>query len=88
MIKGVNRQVVEINDTGSVYFERALFFVKPEYAGLGEARLREKARKAAGLSSRPPDKKPPAADRLKRALQLAAAGISGAVAAGIIFSLL
>ena len=30
MIKGVNRQVVEVNDTGCDYFEKIMFFVKPE----------------------------------------------------------
>ncbi|NMP36807.1 MAG: hypothetical protein GX051_01585 [Clostridiales bacterium] len=43
MIKGVNKQVVDVNDTGSEYFERAIFFVKPEYSGVSEGKLREKA---------------------------------------------
>ena len=29
MIKGVNRQVVEVQETDCDYFERILFFVKP-----------------------------------------------------------
>ncbi len=28
MLRGVNKRIIEINDTGSDYFERALFFVK------------------------------------------------------------
>ena len=40
MVKGVNRQVLEIRDPGSPYFERAFFFVKPEYAFTGEQTLR------------------------------------------------
>ena len=31
MVKGVNRQVLEIHETGCEYFEKALFFVKPEF---------------------------------------------------------
>lgn len=31
MIKGINRQVVEIHDTGSEYFEKAILFVNPAY---------------------------------------------------------
>ena len=27
MIKGINRQVVEVSDTGSEYFEKIMFFV-------------------------------------------------------------
>lgn len=46
MIKGVNRQVLEIHDTGTKYFEKALFFVKPEYSALSEKRLNEKALQA------------------------------------------
>ena len=39
MSKGVNRQVLEIHDTGSDYFEKAMFFVKPEYSTLSEKKL-------------------------------------------------
>ena len=37
MVKGVNRQVLEIHETGCEYFEKALFFVKPE--GVAESVL-------------------------------------------------
>ncbi len=43
MIKGVNKQVLEINETQNTFFEKAIFFVKPEYSGMSEGRLREKA---------------------------------------------
>ncbi len=39
MAKGVNRQVLEIHDTGSDYFEKAMFFVKPEYSTVSEKKL-------------------------------------------------
>ena len=42
MVKGVNRQVLEIHDTETEYFEKALLFVNPEFATLGEESLREK----------------------------------------------
>lgn len=29
MIKGVNRQIIEVMDTGNPYFERALLVVRP-----------------------------------------------------------
>ena len=44
MTKGVNRQVLEIHDTGSDYFEKALFFIKPEFSTLGENKLASQAR--------------------------------------------
>ena len=43
MIKGVNKQVVDVTEPDSAYFERVLFFVKPEFIGLGESALRRKA---------------------------------------------
>lgn len=57
MIKGINRQVVEVNDTGNECFEKILFFIKPEYAGLSEGKIRERAGLIAnGVSSAPPTK--------------------------------
>lgn len=39
MLKGVNRQVVEIPQPQSRYFEKIILFVKPEFSGLPQARL-------------------------------------------------
>lgn len=44
MIKGVNRQVLEIKDTGCEYFTQALFFVDPKFSTLPEKTLRRKSR--------------------------------------------
>ena len=38
MIKGVNKQVLEISETQNGFFEKAIFFVKPEYSGMGEVK--------------------------------------------------
>lgn len=46
MVKGVNRQVLELHDTGSRYFEKAFFFVKPEYSRESDSVLRQSALKA------------------------------------------
>lgn len=43
MVKGVNRQVLEIIDPGCEYFEKALFFVRPEFSGESESKLKGKA---------------------------------------------
>lgn len=45
MIKGINRHVIEITDTDSAYYERALLVVKPEYASAERAILEKEARK-------------------------------------------
>lgn len=60
MIKGINRQVVEVNDTGCDYFEKIMFFVKPEYASISEGKIRERA----GLIASKTTAAPPT--RLKR----------------------
>ena len=43
MVKGVNRQVLEIHETGCEYFEKALFFVRPEFSRESESKLKGKA---------------------------------------------
>ena len=43
MIKGVNRQVLEITNTENPYFERIIFFVKPEYGNEDRAKLKKEA---------------------------------------------
>ena len=43
MIRGINRQIIEVCDTGNQYFERALLFVKPEYAGVDHKMLKAQA---------------------------------------------
>ena len=57
MIKGVNHRVVEVNDTGSEYFEKIMFFVNPDYASLSENKIREKAGTIAKGASAPPSDK-------------------------------
>ena len=57
MIKGVNRQVVEVSDTGSEYFERILFIVKPEYATVSEGKVRERVEQIAQATGAPPPTK-------------------------------
>jgi hypothetical protein len=57
MIKGVNKQVLEINETQNSFFEKAIFFVKPEYSGMAEGRLRESAKKELDNSCSPPSQR-------------------------------
>lgn len=54
MIKGVNHQVVEVTKPGCEYFEKVLFFVKPEYASLSERKINEKANSIAVNTGSPP----------------------------------
>lgn len=45
MIKGINRSIIEVLDTGSVYYERALLVIKPEYASAQRELLEQEAKK-------------------------------------------
>ena len=60
LIKGVNRQVVEITETGCEYFEKVLFFIKPEFSAVSEGDLKERATIIAQGAGIPP------ATRLKK----------------------
>ncbi len=85
MIKGVNRQVIELTQTKCEYFEKVLFFIKPEYAATSEGTLRERAGLIADSAGIPP------ASKLKRrklieALKLGGSALVGAaVAAALSF---
>lgn len=57
MIKGVNHQVVEVTKPTCEYFERVLFFVKPEFSQVSEGTLKERAGKIAGEAGAPPPTK-------------------------------
>ncbi|MBR6619962.1 MAG: hypothetical protein IKK85_06435 [Clostridia bacterium] len=79
MLKGTNRQVIEITQTDCEYFERVMFFVKPECVNVSEGKLRERASAIAGSDSRPPAMKIHRS-RLKAAAFIAAGAAAGATA--------
>ena len=45
MIRGINRQIIDVQDTGSTYYERAYLVVKPEFASAERELLEKEARK-------------------------------------------
>lgn len=80
MIKGVNRQVVEVADTGSEYFERALFFVNPKYYGLTDGKLRERAQSLMSAAGVPPkSRQKDSRSRLKTAIAIVASAVAGSL---------
>ena len=80
MIKGVNRQVIEITETGSEYFEKMLLVVKPQYSSMNLKNLKKKAGNvAAGVSHTPP---PPPSKRKRPSFLASAAKLSAAAGAG------
>lgn len=45
MIKGINNYVIEVCDTGNEYYDKAILFVKPEYADVQKMALEKEAKK-------------------------------------------
>ena len=39
MVKGVNKTVIEVNNTGSKIFDRVVFYVSPTYSNLNQKNL-------------------------------------------------
>ena len=79
MLKGVNRQVVDIPQPDSAYFERVIFFVKPEFSGLSEKRLQGSADEMIRSASPPPSpkKRYKRSERFIRGLKLTLAALAG-----------
>jgi hypothetical protein len=77
MIKGVNRQVVEVGAPECEYFERILFFVRPEFAAVSDGKLQSRARRMACETGAPPPSKRKLS-RLRKFLGLAVAAAAGA----------
>lgn len=45
MVKGVNKNIIEVHDLNSTYFEKAILFVKPEYALFDSEKLFREAKR-------------------------------------------
>lgn len=86
MIKGVNRQVVEISQTQCEYFEKVLFFIKPEFSAVSEGDLRERATIIAQSAGIPPASRL-RKNKLRTALSLSAAACAGAAVSAAAFLL-
>jgi hypothetical protein len=65
------------------FFERVLFFVKPEYSALSEGTLRDRAKAVARSASAPPPSKIAQSRLLTAAALLCAAGLGAAIFAAL-----
>lgn len=88
MIKGVNKQVLEINEVENSFFEKAIFFVKPEYSGLSEGKLRKIAEKKLCDTGAPPDSKKNLRKFFAKRYATAALFIAMGVVLGIVISVI
>ncbi|MBQ9228102.1 MAG: hypothetical protein IJ168_04640 [Eubacterium sp.] len=67
MLKGVNKQILEVTNTESPYFEKIIFFVRPQGQQLSEKALRGEAEKLAQAAGKPPRARIAAGQRLATA---------------------
>lgn len=89
MLKGVNRQVVEVAETGSDYFEKALFFVNPKYYGMTDGKLRERAQTLMGAAGAPPRvRNIKKRNKVRIVIEIAASAAAGAILTLITSSIL
>ncbi len=66
MVKGVNRQIIEINDTGNKYFEKALLFVAAGRSETAISELNKQAREYMRTLSENTEKAVSLRERCKR----------------------
>lgn len=83
MIKGTNKQVLEVTNTENPYFEKIIFFVKPEYVNAGGEKLKKEAQIFAKKAT-----KPPRARRTKREIRYICLQSALCVGAGIAITFL
>lgn len=73
MIRGVNKQIIEINETQNEYFEKAILFVRPSKSDIGAGKLRVQAARIMGSFEQPGKSSSP----VKSILRLVCAAIIG-----------
>ena len=87
-VKGVSKCVLEVHELDNDYFEKAIFFVKPEYSGEEENRLRAGA-KCALRRATPPKLKQREKKQKRLSLLYASIGaVCGAAVTGVLAALL
>ena len=85
MIRGVNKQVIEVSATESEYFERAILFVRSKKSDLAHKELKRHAGNL--LRKFGPPGEPRAASRLQSIVRLASAASMGAAASALLIKL-
>lgn len=45
MVRGVSRQIIEVPDTGNIYYEKAYLVVKPEFSDAQRTLLEKEAKR-------------------------------------------
>ena len=84
MLKGVNKQIIEVTDTGNNYISKAILFVNPDKAGYDRDFLIYQAKKYMEQSD-PKPKRPSRRSRLLFALLEISAGAAAGIAMACLF---
>lgn len=79
MLKGVNKSIVEINDTGNMYFEKAVLYIRPEMNNVPERHIAREA--AEYINSNVPDRISAPAEKKRKSLYVFLIHFSVAAAA-------
>lgn len=45
MVRGISRQIIEVPDTGNIYYEKAYLVVKPEFSNAQRTLLEKEAKR-------------------------------------------
>ncbi|MBQ3904447.1 MAG: hypothetical protein II744_05665 [Eubacterium sp.] len=78
MLKGINKQILEVTNTESPYFERIVFFVRPDKNTVSEACLKKEAESISSKIKRPPRPKKTARQWVKTAVYITLGAGAGA----------
>lgn len=87
MIKGINKQILEVTNPESPYFEKIIFFVRPNGQSVGEEKLKTEALKLSKEMKKPPRVKK-SAKQIFQHLALLALGIGAGISTVLIFNIL
>lgn len=79
MVKGVNKTVIEVNDTGSKLFEKIVFYVTPQYGSLSAKQLKKAAREFTFNYDEAAAKRNSVRNRLIRKRRIAIGLLSGGI---------
>ena len=85
MVKGISRQIIEVQETGNPYYEKAYFVVKPAYDDAERAVLEKEARKLLKKMDAPGALRKRARRTLLLAAYLAACFLLGGVLSYLLF---
>lgn len=87
MIKGVSKQVLEVTNPENPYFEKIVFFVKPQYAKEDRVRLEREAHSLVRCAGRPPRVRRSPKERWRFALRCGLSALVGVALTLLIYTL-